>query len=91
MNLWFRIWKTVELIRKTAWVIWREIFRYYFNAYIIIRILQLVSGLSRRIRQVWLTKLPFGCRLVVFEDEYPTLGLGCDEAHCFGLRVRGIG
>ena len=56
MNLWFRIWKTVELTRETAGVIFREIFRYYFNPYIIIRILQLVSALSRRIRQVWLTR-----------------------------------
>ncbi len=56
MNLWFRMWKTVGLTRETAGVIFREIFRYYFNPYIIIRILQLVSALSRRIRQVWLTR-----------------------------------
>ena len=56
MNLWVRIWKTLELLMGTVTAIGHELIQYYLSPYALLRIMQLLSGLNRRIRQVWVTK-----------------------------------
>ena len=56
MNLWVRIWKTLELLMGTVIAISRELIQYYLSPYALLRIMELLPGLNRRIRQVWVTK-----------------------------------